>query len=146
MLRGIPVLASDSGGNREAKLGTKYLLPVNIIERFERNVDENMLPFAVIPAQDLRPWEQAVRELLSNADAYRQEAEASRRAAISYVAGLGIDPLEELLTSHSGPPQEEVSPGPKGIVKKGLVGSLSPGQLSLIVMRAYSRHASDTRL
>src|SRR5262249_26092009 len=51
MLRGIPVMASNYGGLIEAKLGTDYLMPVHPIERFEDQLDENMLPTAVMPDQ-----------------------------------------------------------------------------------------------
>ena len=44
MLRGIPVIASDSGGLAEAKLGTRFVVPVRPIERFEPVFDEHGLP------------------------------------------------------------------------------------------------------
>src|ERR1035441_10385116 len=47
MLRGIPVVASDSGGLVEAKHGTGYVIPVNTIERYEPVFDEHSMPRAV---------------------------------------------------------------------------------------------------
>ena len=35
MLRGVPVIASDAGGIREAKLGVPYLIPVNLIRALQ---------------------------------------------------------------------------------------------------------------
>ena len=45
MLRGVPVLAGDIGGIREAKLGVDYLLPVRPIEKYQPRLDEQMVPW-----------------------------------------------------------------------------------------------------
>src|SRR5579863_824834 len=63
MLRGIPVLASDSGGLPEAKLGTDFVIPVRPIERYEAGFDDQGLPRAVLPQQDLAPWAEALEAL-----------------------------------------------------------------------------------
>jgi len=55
MLRGVPVLASDSGGLQEAKAGTQFVLPVRPIERYEPVFDERGMPKAVVAEQDLAP-------------------------------------------------------------------------------------------
>ena len=44
MLRGIPVVASDSGGLKEAKRGTGYVIPVRTIERYQAVFDEHAMP------------------------------------------------------------------------------------------------------
>ena len=44
MLRGIPVIASDSGGLVEAKMGTGFVIPVPPIERYEPVFDERGMP------------------------------------------------------------------------------------------------------
>ena len=64
MLRGIPVVASDVGGIREAKLGVDYLIPVRAIERYRSELDERMVPVAEVPRQDIGPWTSALRRLL----------------------------------------------------------------------------------
>ena len=50
MLRGIPVLAANTGGLPEAKLGTDGVLPVQPIEHFSEDLDANMIPTPLIPS------------------------------------------------------------------------------------------------
>ena len=54
MLRGIPVIASDSGGLTEAKLGTRFVLPVRPIKGYEPIFDEHGLPSPVTPGTGRR--------------------------------------------------------------------------------------------
>ena len=54
MLCGIPVLASDIAGLREAKLGVPYLLPVNPIRDYLQRLDERMVRIPVVPPQKRR--------------------------------------------------------------------------------------------
>ncbi len=70
MLRGIPVVSSDSGGLVEAKRGTGYVIPVKTIERYEPVFDEHAMPRPVVRENDVSPWVAALRELLGNRDAY----------------------------------------------------------------------------
>jgi glycosyltransferase involved in cell wall biosynthesis len=83
LLRGIPVLASDVGGNGEAMVGMDYLLPVAPIERFGSplRLDARMLPIAEIPAQDVRPWCDALHGLLATPASYDRVSTQSRAAA-----------------------------------------------------------------
>ena len=97
MLRGIPVLASDAGGLPEAKLGIDYVLPVRPIERYEERFDERKIPLAVVPAQDVAPWETALRRVLADRELYERLARESRQAAQAFVAGLGSGPFVEYL-------------------------------------------------
>lgn len=90
MLRGIPVIASDSGGLPEAKLGVDYVLPVREIERCEDDKP-------VVPEQDVGPWLEALKRLLSDRGHYEQVAADSRHAALSFVSTLGVGPVEEYL-------------------------------------------------
>ncbi len=99
MLRGVPVLASDVGGNGEAKLGVEYLLPVTPIDAYENRVDERMLPVGVPRAQDIGPWLAALRELLSSEASYQRVSRASRAAALAVNERETILPTEEYLTS-----------------------------------------------
>src|SRR5216684_72650 len=84
MLRGIPVVASDAGGLVEAKLGTDFVLPVRSIERYEAAFDDQGLPRAVLPQQDLAPWSTALRALLSDQALYLRESAAARDAAMKF--------------------------------------------------------------
>lgn len=97
MLRGVPVIAADIGGIPEAKLGVPYLLPVNPIRHYKPAVDENMVPVAEVPAQDIGPWEDAVRRLTTDEAQWREIAQQSRRAALEYVRTLSVEPFEAVL-------------------------------------------------
>ncbi|HEY3440927.1 MAG TPA: glycosyltransferase family 4 protein [Paludibaculum sp.] len=99
MLRGLPVLASDSGGLAEAKAGTGYVVPVRPVERYEREFDDTLMPRAVVPEQDLEPWSAALRELLTDERVYWAEAERSRTAALRFVGGLDVADFERMLLS-----------------------------------------------
>jgi glycosyltransferase involved in cell wall biosynthesis len=102
MLRGIPVVASDSGGLMEAKMGTRFVLPVNPVERYEPEFDERGLPKPVAPAQDTGPWEQAIADLTSDRGLYEEESVLSRRAALQFVQSLRPRRLEDYLLSLGG--------------------------------------------
>lgn len=91
MLRGVPVIASDSGGLREAKAGTGYVIPVRPIEHYEAAFDDRNMPRAVIPAQNAEPWAKAIIELTRSRECYDAEVQRARTAARAFVEG--IDPL-----------------------------------------------------
>ena len=83
MLRGIPVLTSDVGGNSEAMLGSDYLLPVNAIDEFTDGLDSRLLPIAAIPRQNVEPWINALWELLSQRELYERVSTRSRSVALA---------------------------------------------------------------
>jgi glycosyltransferase involved in cell wall biosynthesis len=97
MLRGLPVIASDSGGLMEAKAGTGYLIPVRPIERYVAEFDGNHMPQPVRGEQEIEPWVAAVRKLASDDEAHRLESEQSRVAALKFVGGLRVGAFEEYL-------------------------------------------------
>ncbi|MEO6064826.1 MAG: glycosyltransferase, partial [Bryobacteraceae bacterium] len=66
MLRGVPVIASDIGGIPEAKMGVDYTLPVQPITRYQPQVDEQMVPIAEVPPQNIEPWVAALSRLLND--------------------------------------------------------------------------------
>ncbi len=99
MLRGLPVIASDSGGLVEAKDGTGFVIPVRPIERYLADFDEVHMPRPVIPAQDPEPWAAALSSLTTDRVLYERESERSRAAALHFVSRLDAGSLERLLHS-----------------------------------------------
>jgi FkbM family methyltransferase len=97
MARGIPVLASDVGGLAEAMLGMDYLLPVRPVARYQRSVDERMVPAAEIPEQDIDPWQAALGRLLTDGAHYESLSSACRARALEYARGLTCEPFEAYL-------------------------------------------------
>ncbi len=95
MLRGIPVLASNVGGLPEAKLGVDYVLPVNMIERYELDNRNQVQP--VVPQQDVRPWLEALQQVLTDRALYERLSLESREVALSFVSSIGPQPFEQHL-------------------------------------------------
>jgi len=99
MLRGLPVIASDSGGLVEAKRGTGFVVPVRPIARYLPEFDETHMPRPMIPEQDIEPWVAAVQSITSDRAAYEKEAALSRSVALEFVARLDVADFEKLLLS-----------------------------------------------
>ncbi|HJP95520.1 MAG TPA: glycosyltransferase family 4 protein [Pyrinomonadaceae bacterium] len=95
MLRGIPVMASNAGGLPETKLGVDYVIPVNMIERYVLDSENQVQP--VVPEQDITPWTETLRSLLADRALYERVAFDSREAALSYVNSLGPHHVEQYL-------------------------------------------------
>lgn len=134
LLHGIPVIASDSGGLAEAKLGTRFVVPVQPIERFDPVFDEHGLPAPVIPEQDIEPWAQALSALLTGASMYAEESRISREKALRFVAGIRPGQLEEFLASLV-PPTPESAGAPDVRDLHGELASLSPQKRALLLAR-----------
>lgn len=97
MLRGIPVVASDSGGLKEAKRGTNYIIPVHTIERYETVFDEHSMPKPVLPHNDVEPWIAALVELACGDEAYDRESTLSQGTAERFVDSIDPDAFEKFL-------------------------------------------------
>jgi glycosyltransferase involved in cell wall biosynthesis len=97
MLSGVPVLASDLGGIREAALGIGGLVPVNPIIKYECRVDERLIRVPDVPPQNLKPWKDALDHLITNRHHYLNTSRKSREAAKAYAAGLDIISFESLI-------------------------------------------------
>lgn len=147
MLRGIPVLASNTGGLPEAKLGIDYLLPIRPIEHYEEHVDERLLPIPVIPDQDIGPWLEALQRLLSDRGHYDCVSAASRTAALTYVSNLGFTPVKQYLEGLAAVPRTEAH-GHNTDESPECLDSLSPEKLELLawLLRKHKEEVSEARL
>ncbi len=131
MLRGLPVVASDSGGLKEAKRGTNYVIPVHAIERYQPVFDEHAMPKPVVPENDAAPWVAALRELLEDRAAYERESAASRRAAEEFIAGLDAGEIERYLSG--------LHPSAAARREPASIESLSPEKRALLLQRLHRR-------
>jgi glycosyltransferase involved in cell wall biosynthesis len=131
MLRGIPVVSSDSGGLKEAKRGTGYVIPVHTIDCYQPAFDEHAMPLPVVPENDPAPWARAIRELLEDRNAYEREAAASRAAGLAFVERLDAGDMERFL--------EGLKPFGHPHAEKTTVESLSPEKRALLMERLRKR-------
>ena len=95
MLHGVPVVASDAGGIREAKLGVPYLIPVNPIRHYKPALDENLVPVAEIAAPEHRALAGRRGTSHHGSRALAGIAQQSRTAALRYVDQLSVEPFEQ---------------------------------------------------
>ena len=128
MLRGLPVIASDSGGLVEAKRGTGFVIPVQPVERYEPEFDENHMPKPVTGRQELQPWADAIEELYTKRDVYEEESRRSRDAALRFVASLRVEAMEEMLRSLAPAAPEAAPPASR-------IERLSPEKRALLARR-----------
>lgn len=135
MLRGLPVVASDSGGLVEAKAGTGYVVPVRPIERFLPEFDETHMPKPVQVPQDAAPWEQALRTLLTDEQAYWREADLSREVAVRFVSGLDAAHFGQLLESLTPGEGKAATPSRPAPHSKPAAPNLTPAQRALLLKR-----------
>ncbi|MFN3325485.1 MAG: thioesterase domain-containing protein [Bryobacteraceae bacterium] len=144
MLRGVPVMASDVGGIPEAKMGVDYLLPVRPIVRYQPSLDEQMVPVAQVPEQDVDPWESALRRLVSDRANYEALSRESRRAALAYADWLSIEPferfLEEVIARPRKPRSRPVPTQPQQT--DSALDKLSPEKRALLALRLRKRSAA----
>jgi glycosyltransferase involved in cell wall biosynthesis len=129
MLRGLPVIASDSGGLVEAKRGTRFVVPVRPITRYLPEFDETHMPRPVIPEQDIAPWVSAVAAITGDRTLYEEEAERSRTVALEFVSKLAAADFERLLLS--------LKPAPP--VRQMKAGNLTAEQRAILTRRLRER-------
>jgi surfactin synthase thioesterase subunit/glycosyltransferase involved in cell wall biosynthesis len=134
MLRGVPVLAANVGGIPEAMMGCGYLLPVRPIEHYRPALDEQMVPVADVPPQDIGPWYAALNGLLADPACYGQVSVQSRETALAYVKNLNVGPFEELLERAVSEPKQTVARAPEP-QPESLIGGLSPDKRRLLALR-----------
>jgi glycosyltransferase involved in cell wall biosynthesis len=156
MLRGIPVLASDSGGNAEAKLDTDFLLPVRLIRGFGEQLDGKMLPIPTIPEQDIGLWLDALRRLLSDRKFYNRLSSVTRTVALKFVADIDVAALQNFLLQLKVKTQTDDGPSSdpnatnlqsRSTSFSGIRASLTdltPQQQALLTLRLRKKAASRT--
>ncbi len=144
MLRGVPVMAANVGGIPEAKMGVPYLLPVRPIAKFQTRLDEQMVPVAEVPPQDIAPWREALQRLLTDRAHYEEISQASRAAALSYAAQLSVEPFERVLEATASSRSRPGSAGLPGPSEPRPSGSgLSPEKRRLLALRLRKRAPSS---
>lgn len=92
MLRGIPVLTGDQGGQGEAGLGAAIALPV-------RTVDAD----GVIPEQDIAPWQAALAPLLHDPACYQTQSHRAWAAATGFLPQTDVGPFINFLSALERP-------------------------------------------
>lgn len=135
MLRGVPVISSDSGGLREAKAGTGFVIPVRTVERYEQVYDDRNMPRPVLPPQSVEPWVIAIHELTKSRETYYREVQRERDAAVKFVQGVDPLAMEKMLESLPPPPDL-----PTGKIKP-ILSQLSEAKRELLLKRLRERAA-----
>jgi surfactin synthase thioesterase subunit/glycosyltransferase involved in cell wall biosynthesis len=130
LLRGVPVLAANVGGIPEAMMGVPYLLPVRPIEKYETRLDDQMVPVAQVPAQDIGPWREALGRLLTDRAHYEEISRQSRRAALEYAKQLDAGRFERLLMGTKKNAVRLVAPATRPSLE-----TLSPEKRTLLALR-----------
>jgi medium-chain acyl-[acyl-carrier-protein] hydrolase len=78
-------------------MGVDYLVRVQPIEKYRERVDDQMVPLAEVPEQDIQPWYSALNRLLSDRQHYEQLSRESREKSLEYADRLSVEPFERLL-------------------------------------------------
>src|SRR6185503_1193589 len=99
MLRGVPVLTADFGGLVEGSLGLPIRLPVRPIEAFSTEIDANLMPRPIAPAQDAAPWGAALDRLTSDPAHHDAASRLAHRTAHAFLGSCSVAPLEDALVA-----------------------------------------------
>lgn len=127
MLRGVPVIASDSGGLKEAKHGTGFVIPVRPVERYLWEFDEVHMPKPVEVEQDIEPWAAALQRLLTDRDRYEDEVRRSRARGVEFVSKVRAADFEAMLAS--------LTPASAKPAASPALTHLTPAQRALLLRR-----------
>lgn len=129
MLRGLPVIASDSGGLKEAKQGTGFVITVRPFPGYSKTFDAAHMPVPIAVEQDLGKWAEALETLL-NDEAYEAESARSLEVATRFTQGLRASDFEAYL---KGLRQKEADPPTRP-------AGLSDAKRALLLKRLKERH------
>ena len=97
MLRGVPVIASDVGGLKEAKLGVPYLCRSIPSRNMNPPWMKTWCPSRRFRSRDIAPWFAALNKLTTDASHWEEIAAQSRAAALHYTRTLTVEPFEKFL-------------------------------------------------
>jgi glycosyltransferase involved in cell wall biosynthesis len=137
MSRGVPALAADVGGVREAMLGMDYILPVRPVERYVADMDSQMVPKAVIPDQDIEPWVEALSKVLSDRGHYeRLSAEGHLRSA-EHLKSVTVEPFEQYLRMLGE--SRKTGPDPLPANRSAQLDDLSADKRALLLRKLRER-------
>jgi len=129
MLSGLPVIASGSGGLVEAKGGTGYVIPVQAVERYLPEFDDQHMPKPVIARQDIEPWAAALQTLTTSPAAWEQESERSREVASRFVSSIDPGDFPRLLASLRCPETgDELTSAQRALLLKRMMRGGSRGR------------------
>ncbi|KAK4243415.1 glycosyltransferase [Corynascus novoguineensis] len=93
-LRGIPVIASNAGGLPEAKIGLPYCIPVKEVTGARRPNGDY-----VVPDQDIGPWEDALRKVMTDREEYQTLQTLTATKSGEWLRGLNPRAHEKWLLS-----------------------------------------------
>lgn len=131
-------MASDSGGLREAKAGTDFLIPVRLIEEYEPVFDDRNMPRPVLPEQDVTPWVEGLHQLLRTRESYEAQCVRQRQAALCFAQRVDRFQFEKLLLAlEPRSPQADLT---RPFVPPQLEG-LSEAKRALLLKRMRERQA-----
>jgi medium-chain acyl-[acyl-carrier-protein] hydrolase len=90
--------------------------------KYESALDENMVPVAQVPEQDVAPWLAALDKLTTDPPHWEGIAAESRAAALRYTGTLTVEPFEKFLFQLLDRPKRRPQPpAPLSVDKKKLL-------------------------
>ncbi len=134
--RGVPVLASDVGGLREAMCGVEYVLPVHPITQYKDRVSDQMAPEAIVPPQDISFWRRTLERLTTDEDHWQDLSRRGRAAALRYIASLSPRPLEFIFDRTLAHPKQAFRR------QSSVTQNLSPARRQLLHLRVQRKLAA----
>jgi hypothetical protein len=112
-----------------------------------------MLPIPKIPEQDIAPWVDALRRLLSDREFYYQHAADARAIAQLYVANTDVAALQKYLQKLKPKPQtvvvtpvEDVQLFARSSGVGASLADLSPEQKALLTLRLRKKAATRSEV
>jgi surfactin synthase thioesterase subunit/glycosyltransferase involved in cell wall biosynthesis len=137
MLAGVPVIASNLGGLPEAKMGVPYILPVRPLQSYSPRLDEQFVPVADVPTQNISPWVEALSRLTQDRVHWQEISEQSRVAALHYAETATVNAFAEYLEQLKRKPHRFVSK--RVAMPSQQLAKLSPERRKLFQLKLRSR-------